>query len=152
MDYREKADVCVRTVLHGGAVSYGLQPLAVSGSLKNSGFEVISHTLSTASCHFPDQQSPKILNRVMMAQGSRGARVSRQLRAILLRFFGATEGPGHLSTLKPRSVLMVLKYFLCFSWVPPLCLPLFFFSVQRRHRDSDLPSRYSQLYTYATVG
>lgn len=107
MDDREKADICVRTVLHGGAVSYGLQPLAVSGSLKISCFEVISHTLSTASCHFPDQQSPKILNRVMTVQGSRGARVSRQLRAVFLRFFGATEGPGHLSTLKPRSVLMV---------------------------------------------
>lgn len=79
MDYREKADVSMSTVLHGGAVSYGLEPLAVSSSLKNSGFEVISKTLSTARCHLPDQQSPKILNRVMMAHHVRNHRVREAL-------------------------------------------------------------------------
>lgn len=80
MDYREKADVVsMSTALPGGAVSYGLEPLAVSGSLKNSGFEARNKTLSSARCHFPDQQSPKILNRVMMAPRVRNHRVREAL-------------------------------------------------------------------------
>lgn len=141
---REKADVVsMRTVLHGGAVSYGLALLAVSGGLKNARFEAISETLRTARCPFPDQRSPKILNTVMMAhhvlsQGLRGARVPRQLGAVLLWFSGVTDGGEHLSTLKPRSVLMVKIVPLLLLCPTPLFT--FIFSVQRRHIGSDLPS------------
>lgn len=141
---REKADVAsMRTVLHGGAVSYGLAPLAVSGSLKNTRFEAISETLRPARCPFPDQRSPKMLNTVMMArhvlsQGLRGAWVPRQLGAVLLWFSGVTDGGEHLSTLKPRSVLMVKIFPLLLLCPTPLFT--FIFSVQRRHMGSGLPS------------
>lgn len=94
VDHREEADAFMRTVLHGGAVSYGLVPLAVSSSLKNSCFEVISKTLSTTGRHFPDQQSPKTLNRVMMAHPVSNHRVREALRS------HASWEPSHSGSLE----------------------------------------------------